>query len=139
MAPDRYGGKFLQVLVCDFDGPKMAGSRFNSFPTDMTPQPLPSDRRADDGAASLPALPPWPCCAVPMGGGRCHAGLAGRRHRPHAQRRDLTGQLSAVPGWIAAARASGPNQRGAGHGDPLCHGIASLASPRACALRRWRC
>ena len=33
MAPDRYGGKFrLQVLVCDFDGLKMAEADSTLFP-----------------------------------------------------------------------------------------------------------
>lgn len=33
MAPDRYGGKFrLQVLVCDFDGQKMAEADSTLFP-----------------------------------------------------------------------------------------------------------
>ncbi len=34
MAPDRYGGKFrLQVLVCDFDGQKMAEADSTLFPS----------------------------------------------------------------------------------------------------------
>jgi cobalt-precorrin-5B (C1)-methyltransferase len=33
MAPDRYGGQFrLQVLVCDFDGQKMAEADSTLFP-----------------------------------------------------------------------------------------------------------
>ena len=43
-----------------------------------------------------------------------------------AERRDMGGQLSGVPGWIAEARDAGRRVVVLATGDPLCHGIASF-------------
>jgi precorrin-6B C5,15-methyltransferase / cobalt-precorrin-6B C5,C15-methyltransferase len=48
----------------------------------------------------------------------------------HAERRDMGGQLSSVPEWIAAARDAGRRVVVLATGDPLCHGIASYLISR---------
>ena len=47
-------------------------------------------------------------------------------------RRDLTGQLSAVPEWIRSAREAQQRSVVLATGDPLCHGIASYLASRLC-------
>ena len=42
-----------------------------------------------------------------------------------AERRDISGQLSALPGWVADAVSAGRSVAVLATGDPLCHGIAS--------------
>ena len=42
----------------------------------------------------------------------------------HAEQRDMGGQLSRVPGWVAEARDTGRRVVVLATGDPLCHGIA---------------
>jgi precorrin-6Y C5,15-methyltransferase (decarboxylating) len=42
---------------------------------------------------------------------------------PRAVRRDLTGRLTEIPGWIDAARAAAQRTVVLATGDPLCHGI----------------
>jgi precorrin-6Y C5,15-methyltransferase (decarboxylating) len=87
----------------------------------------------DDGAASLSptALALLRRADWVIGGARTLA-LLDDDIAPHAQRRDLTGQLSAVPGWIAAAREAGQTSVVLATGDPLCHGIASYLASRLC-------
>lgn len=51
---------------------------------------------------------------------------------PAAERRDLTGQLMAVPDWIRAAMDAGKRVVVLATGDPLCHGIASFLQSRLC-------
>ena len=69
------------------------------------PQPCRVIGVLDDGAASLSptALALLRRADVVVGGSRTLA-LLDDDIAPHAQRRDLTGHLRAVPGWIAAAR-----------------------------------
>ncbi|OIR06092.1 putative cobalt-precorrin-6Y C(15)-methyltransferase [mine drainage metagenome] len=43
-----------------------------------------------------------------------------------AERRDMGGQLTSVPGWISQARDAGRRVVVLATGDPLCHGIASF-------------
>jgi len=87
----------------------------------------------DDGSASLSAtaLAFLRRADLVIGGARALA-LLDDEIAPQAMRRDLTGQLSAVPDWIRAAR----NDRLAvvvlATGDPLCHGIASYLAARLC-------
>lgn len=97
------------------------------------PQPCRVIGVLDDGAASLSptALALLRRADVVVGGGRTLA-LLEDDIAPHAQRRDLTGQLSAVPGWIAAAREAGQTSVVLATGDPLCHGIASYLASRLC-------
>lgn len=97
------------------------------------PQPCRVIGVLDDGAASLSptALALLRRADVVVGGGRTLA-LLDDDIAPHAQRRDLTGQLSAVPGWIAAAREAGHSSVVLATGDPLCHGIASYLASRLC-------
>ena len=97
------------------------------------PQPCRVIGVLDDGAASLSptALALLRRADVVVGGGRTLA-LLDDDIAPHAQRRDLTGQLSAVPGWIAAAREAGQTSVVLATGDPLCHGIASYLASRLC-------
>ena len=97
------------------------------------PQPCRVIGVLDDGAASLSATAlaflrraDWV-----IGGARTLA-LLDDDIAPHAIRRDLTGQLSAVPGWIAAAREAGQTSVVLATGDPLCHGIASYLASRLC-------
>ena len=97
------------------------------------PQPCRVIGVLDDGAASLSptALALLRRADVVVGGSRTLA-LLDDDIAPHAQRRDLTGQLSAVPGWIAAAREAGQTSVVLATGDPLCHGIASSLASRLC-------
>ena len=97
------------------------------------PQPCRVIGVLDDGAASLSptALALLRRADVVVGGSRTLA-LLDDDIAPHAQRRDLTGQLSAVPGWIAAARDAGQTSVVLATGDPLCHGIASYLASRLC-------
>lgn len=97
------------------------------------PQPCRVIGVLDDGAASLSptALALLRRADVVVGGSRTLA-LLDDDIAPHAQRRDLTGQLSAVPGWIAAAREAGHSSVVLATGDPLCHGIASYLASRLC-------
>jgi precorrin-6Y C5,15-methyltransferase (decarboxylating) len=44
---------------------------------------------------------------------------------PAAVTHDMDGQLAAVPGWVATARAAGQRVVVLASGDPLCHGIAN--------------
>lgn len=97
------------------------------------PQPCRVIGVLDDGAASLSptALALLRRADWVIGGARTLA-LLDDDIAPHAQRRDLTGQLSAVPGWIAAAREAGHSSVVLATGDPLCHGIASYLASRLC-------
>lgn len=97
------------------------------------PQPCRVIGVLDDGAASLSptALALLRRADWVIGGARTLA-LLDDDIAPHAQRRDLTGQLSAVPGWIAAARDAGQTSVVLATGDPLCHGIASYLASRLC-------
>ncbi|PIF28155.1 precorrin-6Y C5,15-methyltransferase (decarboxylating) [Acidovorax sp. 56] len=97
------------------------------------PQPCRVIGVLDDGAASLSptALALLRRADWVIGGARTLA-LLDDDIAPHAQRRDLAGQLSAVPGWIAAARDAGQTSVVLATGDPLCHGIASYLASRLC-------
>lgn len=97
------------------------------------PQPCRVIGVLDDGAASLSptALALLRRADWVIGGARTLA-LMDDDIAPHAQRRDLTGQLSAVPRWIAAARDAGQTSVVLATGDPLCHGIASYLASRLC-------
>ena len=97
------------------------------------PQPCRVIGVLDDGAASLSptALALLRRADWVIGGARTLA-LLEDDIAPQAQRRDLTGQLSAVPGWIAAAREAGQTSVVLATGDPLCHGIASYLASRLC-------
>ena len=97
------------------------------------PQPCRVIGVLDDGAASLSptALALLRRADWVIGGARTLA-LLDDDIAPHAQRCDLTGQLSAVPGWIAAAREAGQSSVVLATGDPLCHGIASYLASRLC-------
>ena len=97
------------------------------------PQPCRVIGVLDDGAASLSAtalafLRRADCV---IRGARTLA-LLDDDIAPHAIRRDLTGQLSAVPGWIAQAREAQQTSVVLATGDPLCHGIASYLAARLC-------
>ncbi|MGF1614949.1 MAG: precorrin-6y C5,15-methyltransferase (decarboxylating) subunit CbiE, partial [Gammaproteobacteria bacterium] len=48
----------------------------------------------------------------------------------HTVRRDLTGRLSEVPGWIDAARTAAQRTVVVATGDPLCHGIGEYLIER---------
>ena len=87
----------------------------------------------DDGAASLgaTALAHLRNADLVIGGARTLALFAGDI-APAAVRRDLTGQLSAVPEWIRSARAAQQRCVVLATGDPLCHGIASFLASRLC-------
>lgn len=103
-------------------------------PTAMPdPQPCRIIGVLDDGAASLgaTALALLRRADLVVGGTRALA-LFEDDIAPGATRRDLTGQLSAVPGWIAAAREAQQASVVLATGDPLCHGIASYLASRLC-------
>lgn len=87
----------------------------------------------DDGIASLNAtmLAHLRHADLVIGGARTLA-LFDDDISPHAARRDLTGQLSAVPEWIRSAREAGQKAVVLATGDPLCHGIASYLASRLC-------
>ncbi|MDA8445112.1 precorrin-6y C5,15-methyltransferase (decarboxylating) subunit CbiE [Paracidovorax valerianellae] len=97
------------------------------------PQPCRVIGVLDDGAASLgaTALALLRRADLVIGGARTLA-LFEDDIAPGATRRDLTGQLSAVPGWIAAARDAQQASVVLATGDPLCHGIASYLASRLC-------
>lgn len=97
------------------------------------PQPCRVMGVLDDGAASLSATAlaflrraDWV-----IGGTRTLA-LFDDEIAPTAVRRDLTGQLSAVPDWINQARDAQQTSVVLATGDPLCHGIASYLASRLC-------
>ena len=97
------------------------------------PQPCRIIGILDDGVASLSAtaLAHVRCADVVIGGSRTLALLAGEL-APHAVQRDLTGHLSAVPGWVQQAREQQLRSVVLATGDPLCHGIASYLAARLC-------
>ncbi|WP_349431328.1 precorrin-6y C5,15-methyltransferase (decarboxylating) subunit CbiE [Methylomarinum sp. Ch1-1] len=79
----------------------------------------------DNGSRSLTAdaLAYLQQAEVVIGGSRLLA-LLTDVIAPSAERRDLTGQLSRVPLWIAEAQQTGKKVVVVATGDPLCHGIA---------------
>ena len=87
----------------------------------------------DDGAASLnaTALAHLRTADLVIGGARTLALFDGAI-RPGAERRDLTGQLGAVPEWVRSARANHRKVVVLATGDPLCHGVASYLAARLC-------
>ena len=87
----------------------------------------------DDGAASLnaTALAHLRTADLVIGATRTLA-LLDDEIRLGADHRDLTGQLSAVPEWVRAARADHLKVVVLATGDPLCHGIASYLAARLC-------
>jgi len=97
------------------------------------PQPCRVVGVLDDGATSLTAtaLAYLRRADLVIGGARTLA-LFEDDIAPTAVRRDLTGQLSAVPEWIRAARSDHQAVVVLATGDPLCHGIASYLASRLC-------
>jgi precorrin-6B C5,15-methyltransferase / cobalt-precorrin-6B C5,C15-methyltransferase len=97
------------------------------------PQPCRVIGVLDDGAASLgaTALAHLRHADLVIGGARTLA-LFDDDIAPGAVRRDLTGQLSAVPEWIRGAREAQQRSVVLATGDPLCHGIASYLASRLC-------
>ena len=87
----------------------------------------------DDGIVSLnaTALAYLRCADVVIGGARTLA-LLEPELKPGAVRRDLTGQLKAVPDWVRAARADQLSCVVLATGDPLCHGIAPYLAQHLC-------
>jgi precorrin-6B C5,15-methyltransferase / cobalt-precorrin-6B C5,C15-methyltransferase len=87
----------------------------------------------DDGVASLSAVALQALRAADcvIGGTRALA-LFDAEIAPAAQRRDLTGALSAVPGWIREVQAAGRRCVVLASGDPLCFGIAGYLAARLC-------
>ena len=103
--------------------------------TDVFPDPNPCRVLGvlDDGAASLSATARAQLRAADrvIGGARTLA-LLEAEIRPDAERLDLTGKLSAVPGWVSEAREAGRKVVVLATGDPLCHGIAGFLAARLC-------
>jgi len=97
------------------------------------PQPCRVIGVLDDGAASLgaTALAHLRRADLVIGGARTLA-LFDDDIAPAAVRRDLTGQLGAVPGWIRGARDAQQRSVVLATGDPLCHGIASYLATHLC-------
>lgn len=97
------------------------------------PQPCRVIGVLDDGAASLgaTALAHLRHADLVIGGARTLA-LFDDDIAPGAVRRDLTGQLGAVPGWIRGAREARLRSVVLATGDPLCHGIASYLAAHLC-------
>ena len=97
------------------------------------PQPCRVIGVLDDGVASLSAtaLAHLRNADLVIGGARALT-LFEANIAPGAIRRDLTGQLSAVPEWIRAARDAQQRCVVLATGDPLCHGIASYLAARLC-------
>ena len=97
------------------------------------PQPCRVIGVLDDGVASLgaTALAHLRNADLVIGGARALT-LFEAQIAPTAVRRDLTGQLSAVPEWIRAARDAQLRCVVLATGDPLCHGIASYLAARLC-------
>ena len=87
----------------------------------------------DDGAASLGAvaLAHLRAADCVIGAARTLA-LLDAQLRPDAVRRDLTGALSQVPGWVREAQADGLRCVVLATGDPLCHGVAAYLAARLC-------
>ena len=103
--------------------------------TDVFPDPNPCRVLGvlDDGAASLSATARAHLRAADrvIGGARTLA-LLEAEIRPDAERLDLTGRPSAVPGWVSEAREAGRKVVVLATGDPLCHGIAGFLAARLC-------
>lgn len=97
------------------------------------PQPCRIIGFLDDGCASLTAtaLAHLRNADLVIGGTRALA-MFDDEIAPAATRHDLTGQLSAVPEWVRAAREAGKTSVVLATGDPLCHGIASYLASRLC-------
>lgn len=97
------------------------------------PQPCRIIGVLDDGARSLnaTALAHLRQADLVIGGARTLA-LLDEEIAPAASRRDLTGQLAAVPEWVRHAREAGQRSVVLATGDPLCHGIASYLASRLC-------
>jgi precorrin-6Y C5,15-methyltransferase (decarboxylating) len=97
------------------------------------PQPCRVIGVLDDGAASLSAtaLAHLRSADLVVGGARTLA-LFDDEISPAAVRRDLTGQLGAVPDWVRGAREARQASVVLATGDPLCHGIASYLASRLC-------
>lgn len=97
------------------------------------PQPCRIIGFLDDGSASLTAtaLAHLRNADLVIGGTRALA-MFEDEIAPSATRHDLTGQLSAVPQWVRAAREAGKTSVVLATGDPLCHGIASYLASRLC-------
>lgn len=87
----------------------------------------------DDGVASLnaTALAYLRCADLVIGGTRTLA-LLEQEFKAGAVRRDLTGQIKAVPEWVRAARADNLCCVVLATGDPLCHGIAPYLAQHLC-------
>ena len=87
----------------------------------------------DDGVASLTprALSYIQQADLVIGGTRTLQ-LFADQFAASAERRDLTGQLTAVPEWIRAALADNKQVVVLATGDPLCHGIAPFLQSRLC-------
>lgn len=87
----------------------------------------------DDGVASLAphALAHIKNADLVIGGTRTLE-LFAAHFAPHAQCRDLTGQLTQVPEWIRDAQAHNKRVVVLATGDPLCHGIAGFLQARLC-------
>jgi precorrin-6Y C5,15-methyltransferase (decarboxylating) len=87
----------------------------------------------DDGCASLSATARahLRTADVVIGGARTLA-LLQREFKPGAQTHDLSGRLSAVPGWVRAAREAHQACVVLATGDPLCHGIAPYLAQQLC-------
>jgi precorrin-6Y C5,15-methyltransferase (decarboxylating) len=87
----------------------------------------------DDGVASLnaTALAYLRRADLVIGGTRTLA-LLEQEFKAGAVRRDLTGQIRAVPEWVRAARADNLCCVVLATGDPLCHGIAPYLAQHLC-------
>lgn len=102
-------------------------------PSQKDPNPCRVIGVLDDGVVSLnpSALACLRSADLVIGAARTLA-LFEREIKPGAQRRDLTGQLAAVPEWVRAARADGLACVVLATGDPLCHGIAPMLARHLC-------
>lgn len=87
----------------------------------------------DDGSAGLTAraLAHIAQADVVIGAARTLA-LFVAHFAPHAESRDLTGQMMQVPEWIRTAQAQDKRVVVLATGDPLCHGIAAFLQSRLC-------
>lgn len=87
----------------------------------------------DDGVDSLSAtaLAYLRTADVVIGGSRTLA-LLDAEIPARAQKRDLTGQLKAVPEWVRSAREAHQSCVVLATGDPLCHGIAPYLAQHVC-------
>lgn len=79
----------------------------------------------DNGIAGLDpaALSCIQSADIVIGGGRTLS-LFDDVFKSNAEKKDLTGQLSHLPGWISTALDNNQNVIVLATGDPLCHGIA---------------